>query len=124
MPELIEVEQYRRTAEQVVGRTIRRVRAPDAWYLKRGTTPAGLRAALRGVEVTGTRRTGKLLLLETDGPTLGLRFGMTGRLLVDGQGPIERLEHSSAKVEPAWIRFALGFDGGGSLEVVDPRRLG
>ena len=49
---------------------------------------------------------------------------MTGRLLVDGRAPIERLEYSSDRLDPAWIRFALGFEGGGRLEVVDPRRLG
>jgi formamidopyrimidine-DNA glycosylase len=124
VPEMIEIEQYRRVADRTVGRTIRRVDAPDDWYLKGGTTAAALRSTLRGARVTGTRRIGKLLLYETDGPTLGLRFGMTGRLLVDGQAPIERLEYSSARMVPAWMRFALRFDGGSSLEMVDPRRLG
>jgi formamidopyrimidine-DNA glycosylase len=123
VPELIEVEQYRRSAEQVVGRRIRRVEAPDAWYLKGATTAGSLRA-LRGARVEGTRRIGKLLLVDTDGPVLGLRFGMTGRLLVDGTASIERLEYSSHRHDPAWVRFALGFEGGGRLEVVDPRRLG
>ncbi len=121
---MIEVEQYRRAVDRAVGRTIRRVDAPDGWYLKGATTAAGLRAALRGRLLLGTRRIGKLLLVDTDGPVLGLRFGMTGRVLVDGQGPIERLEYSSARVEPAWVRFALDFAGGGRLEIVDPRRLG
>ena len=121
---MIEVEQYRRAVDQVVGRRIRRVDAPDAWYVKGGATPAAVRAALRGRTVTGTRRIGKLLLVDTDGPVLGLRFGMTGRVLVDGRAPIERLEYASGRLDPAWIRFALGFDGGGRLEVVDPRRLG
>lgn len=121
---MIEVEQYRRAADRAVGRTVRRVVAPDDWYLKGGTTAAALRAGLRGARLTGTRRIGKLLLVDTTGPVLGLRFGMTGRLLVDGQGPIERLEYSSARVEPAWVRFALDLDGGGRLEIVDPRRLG
>ncbi len=124
MPEMIEVEQYRRTAHDVVGRTIRTVRAPDDWYLKGTTTAARLRSVLRGSTVIDTRRIGKLLLVDTDGPTLGLRFGMTGRLLVDGRAPIERLEYSSGRQDPAWVRFALGFDGEGTLEVVDPRRLG
>jgi formamidopyrimidine-DNA glycosylase len=124
MPEMIEIEHYRRLADQVVGRSVRRVHAPDPWYLKAGTTATALRRALRGATVTGTRRIGKLLLLDTDGPTVGLRFGMTGRLLVDGTGPIERLEYSSARVEPAWIRFGLGFEDGGDLRIVDPRRLG
>ena len=111
-------------AERTVGRVVAAVDAPDAWYLKGGTTARALRATLTGRTVTGTRRIGKLLLLDTDGPTLGLRFGMTGRLLVDGTGPIERLEYSSGRDDPAWIRFALRFDGGGELRMVDPRRLG
>ena len=121
---MIEVEYYRRVADRTVGRAIARVRAPDAWYLKAGTTANALRRVLRGATVTGTRRVGKLLLLDTDAATVGLRFGMTGRLLVDGAGPIEKLEYSSARHEPAWTRFALAFTDGGSLEVVDPRRLG
>jgi formamidopyrimidine-DNA glycosylase len=124
VPEMIEIEQYRRVAERTVGRTIARVHAPDAWYLKAGTTAAALRRTLTGRSVTGTRRIGKLLLLDTDGPTVGLRFGMTGRLLVDGAGPIEKLEYASARVEPGWVRFALDLADGGRLEVVDPRRLG
>jgi formamidopyrimidine-DNA glycosylase len=121
---MIEVEAYRRTAAQVVGRRIRTVRAPDVWFLKRGTTAAALRARLRGATITGTRRIGKLLVLETDGPNVGLRFGMTGRILVDGAAPIERLEYGSHRYLPEWVRFALGFEGGGTLELVDPRRLG
>ena len=123
MPELIEVERYRLAADEVVGRRIARVEAPDGWYLKGGTTAASL-GVLRGATVTGTRRIGKLLLLDTDGPVLGLRFGMTGRLVVDGAAPIERLVYSPERLDPAWVRFALGFRGGGRLEVVDPRRLG
>src|SRR4051794_25080053 len=124
MPEMIEVEAYRRVAERVVGRTITKVHADDAWFLKGGTTSRALRAALVGATVTGTDRIGKLLLLETDGPRLGLRFGMTGRLLVDGTGPIEELEYGSARNEPAWNRFGLGFGRGESLQLIDPRRLG
>jgi formamidopyrimidine-DNA glycosylase len=86
VPELPEVEVYRRLAARVVGRQVSEVVAPDAWYLKRGLTAAAARAALEGRSITGVRRTGKVLLLETggDGPVLGLRFGMSGRLVVDG----------------------------------------
>lgn len=121
---MIEVEAYRQVAERAVGRTVRRVDAPDDWYLKGGTTAEAVRGALQGRVITGTRRIGKLLLVDTDGPVLGLRFGMTGRLVVDGVGPIERLEYSSGRHQPVWIRFALRFDGGGDLEMVDSRRLG
>jgi formamidopyrimidine-DNA glycosylase len=124
VPEILEVEQYRRAAATVVGRTIARVDAPDAWYLKGGVDATALEAALAGRLVIGTRRIGKLLLIDTSGPTLGLRFGMTGRLVVDGWAPIERLEYSSDRAVAAWDRFRLCFAGGGDLTVHDPRRLG
>lgn len=120
MPELVEVELYRRLAERTVGRRIAEVVADDAWFLKRGADP---HAAL-GHTVTGARRTGKLLLLDTTGPTLGLRFGMTGKLVVDGEAGIGDLEYGSNRAEAAWDRFALRFDGGGDLRIRDPRRLG
>lgn len=123
MPEMIEVELYRRVAERAVGRTVASVHAPDDWITK-GTTPSALVSLLTGVTLTGTRRRGKLLMVDTDGPVLGLRFGMTGRLLVDGTGPIEALEYGPARDDPVWHRFGLGFEDGGSLVLVDPRRLG
>ena len=78
MPELIEVELYRRVVDRAVGRTVAAVHAPDPWFCK-GTTPAELAAALTGVTLEGTRRRGKLLLVDTDGPVLGLRvyFALT-----------------------------------------------
>lgn len=124
MPELIEVELYRQAADAAVGHRISRVLAPDAWYLKGDTTARSLDAALAGASLVAARRIGKLLLLDTDGPTLGLRFGMTGRLVVGDHVPIERLEHSSARDHPEWTRFALELDGLGALRIVDPRRLG
>lgn len=123
MPELLEIETYRLAAEAVVGRRILTVHAPDEWYAKSDTTTDELRAVLPGHTITGTRRIGKLLLLDTDGPTLGLRFGMTGRLLVDGGAPIDQLEYSSNRNDPAWDRFRIGFDVG-DLAIRDPRRLG
>ena len=81
-------------------------------------------AALTGAEVIAARRRGKLLLLDTDDAVLGLRFGMTGRLVVDGLAAIDELEYGSRRDDPAWDRLALAFDGGGTLRVNDPRRLG
>ena len=79
--------------------------------------------------VDGVRRIGKLLLVDLHGaPTLGLRFGMTGRLLVDGVAAIDALEYGPARESAAWDRFRLDFDGagrdGGTLVISDPRRLG
>lgn len=120
MPELVEIEIYRRLAETVVGRRVAGVVADDLWFLKRGAQPA----VVVGERVTDARRTGKLLLLDTTGPTLGLRFGMTGRLLVDGYAGLPDLEYGSNREESAWDRFGMAFDGGGTLVVRDPRRLG
>lgn len=124
MPEMLEIEAYRRAAEPVLGRTVSSVHAPDEWYAKGDTTTEQLRAVLPGVTVTGLRRIGKLMLVDTDGPVLGLRYGMTGRILVDEAAPIEALEYSSDRNDPAWDRFGVDFSGGGSLVIRDPRRLG
>lgn len=122
MPELPEVEAYRRLAERALARRIVEVDAPDAWYLKGGADPT----VLVGRTFAAARRIGKLLLLDTDGdgPTLGLRFGMTGRLLVDGAAGVDRLLYSSDRELGAWDRFAVRFADGGDLRVRDPRRLG
>jgi len=125
MPEMLEVEAYRRLAARTLGRPIVRVDAPDAWFLKGGLSGAQVTDALIGRAFGSDRRIGKLLLLDVvDGPTLGLRFGMTGRLLVDGRAAIDRLEYSTDRNDAAWDRFGLGFADGGSLVLRDPRRLG
>ncbi len=125
MPELPEVENYRRTAEAAVGRTISAVAAPDPWFLLGGADGPAARRLLVGRRLTAARRIGKLLLLDVEeAPTLGIRFGMTGTLLVDGQPGTDRLIYSSPRYEPAWDRFSLGFSDGGTLVVNDPRRLG
>jgi formamidopyrimidine-DNA glycosylase len=124
VPELPEVEAYRSVAEAVVGRRVRSVSAPDPWYVK-GASPADAAAALAGRTVTAARRHGKLLVLDTDGPhRLGLRFGMTGTLVVDGEPALERLRYGPARLDPGWVRFELDFARRGRLAVHDPRRLG
>lgn len=126
MPELIEVEYYRRLADRLVGSEIAGVETPDAWFLKRGADAGQVDAALRDATITGTRRIGKLLLvdLDEDRPVLGLRFGMTGRLVLDGDAPIDHLEYSSDRDEPHWNRFAIRTREGERLRLSDPRRLG
>lgn len=126
MPELPEVERYRQLAEErALGRRVVDVVADDAWYLKRGLDRRRAAAALVGVEFTDARRIGKLLLLDTiDGPTLGLRFGMSGRLLVDGHVGVDDLLYTSNRNDELWDRFVVRFDDGGDLRMQDPRRLG
>jgi formamidopyrimidine-DNA glycosylase len=126
VPELPEVEAYRRLAERALHRPVAAVVAPDAWFLKGGLTAPAVAGALVGRRFVAARRIGKVLLLDTDGegPVLGLRFGMTGRLLVDGTAGVNALLYSSLRANEAWDRFALRFEDGGDLRVRDPRRLG
>ncbi len=120
VPELLEVEIYRRQAATTVGRRIARVETPDPAFWRTEADPEVLEGAL----VEGVRRRGKLLLVDTDRATLGLRFGMTGRLIVDGAAEIEELIYSGRGDRPEWRRLVVGFDDGGAMWVSDPRRLG
>jgi len=125
MPELLEVESYRRIASGAVGRRITAVEARDRWFVKGGADPDAVVAALEGRRFTADRRIGKLLLLDTDdGATLGVRFGMTGVLELDGVDGIDGLVYGSARRDPAWDRFVVHFAGGGAMRVRDARRLG
>ena len=133
MPELVEVEAYRRRALDALGRPITGIEVPDPRFLRGGTRRAGVERVLVGARFAAARRIGKLLVLDVDahlaggpagGRRLGLRFGMAGRLLVDGAAPIDRLLYTSARGEERWDRFVVGFADGGSLVVHDPRLLG
>ena len=114
---------YERAARRAIGRTIESVAAPDPWFLKGGLDAAAVSATLVGARIEGVDRRGKLLMLLTDGPVVGLRFGMTGRLMVDGDEPIDELLYSTTQRRPEYERFTLGW-GDGSLVMIDPRRLG
>ena len=127
MPEILEAETARVLIDaRARDREIAKVHAPDAWFLKRGLTPAGVRAALTGRRFTDARRRGKLLLVDTDadGPTLALHLGMSGRVVIDGEAAGDPLLYAANGDNPAWRRFGLSFADGGSLYLRDPRRLG
>ena len=127
MPELPEVEKYRRLAERALERRIGEVVAPDSWYLKHGLTAPAASAALTGRRFIAARRRGKTLYLDTSdhGPVLKLGFGMSGRLVVDGVAGVDRLlgDGDTPALEP-WDRFAIRFEDGGDLRMRDARRLG
>ena len=125
MPEILEVELYRVSAEAALHRPITRAWMVDSRYGRGGTTPARLRSALVGRSFSAARRIGKLLLLDTDGgPTLGLRFGMTGGLVVDGNEALDRLRYGPGVFNEKWVRARFTFDDGGELLMHDPRRFG
>jgi formamidopyrimidine-DNA glycosylase len=125
VPEILEVERYRMLAEQALSRPVARVWMVDSRYGRGGTTPHRLRAALAGRTFVTARRRGKLMLLDTDGgPTLGVRFGMTGGLVVDGREALDRLRSGPGVFGEQWVRARITFDDGGQLLVHDPRRFG
>jgi formamidopyrimidine-DNA glycosylase len=125
VPELLEVEAYRRLARKALGRPIVGIEPIDDHLLRPPLTSRLLCDALVGQRFETDRRIGKLLLLDTaGGPTLGLHFGMTGLLEVDGSRAIDRLEYSSARRDDRWIRFGVTFGDGGALLLRDQRRFG
>jgi formamidopyrimidine-DNA glycosylase len=144
VPEILEVEAARRVLDaNALHREIVDVYAPDTWFLKRGATPASITDVLRGNRFTAARRRGKLILLDTEGPTIGFHLGMSGRVLVDdpeetarrppGSGARRRptlieagdpLIYASNRRVEGWHRFGVSFADGGAFFLRDPRRLG
>lgn len=138
MPELIEVERYRLLASKAVGWRVASIEAPDPIVAPEGAGSAGggrggggqLGNALVGQRVAAARRRGKLLLVDTDvgGPTLGIRFGMTGTLLLDGVPALDDLRYAPPPSDDdRWVRFRMRLERGrrsSVLALCDPRRLG
>ncbi len=123
MPEGLEAEIWRRACEPLVARTIVDV------VVDPRVAPEDLRAVVVGAEITALRRRGKVVLIDTDRATIGLHFGMTGRLVVDGSAAIERLTYASGRDADEWDRLRLFTEpaaGGAApaLRFNDPRRLG
>ena len=143
MPELPEVETARRLiADQALQRRIVDVDDSDS-YVGRPHAPGELRSALTGRSLTAAHRQGKTIWLETSalgeagavgrvtggGPELGIHLGMSGRIVVTGpDGSVaeggDPRPYGARAVKPAWSRFTLRFADGGSLVLLDPRRLG
>jgi formamidopyrimidine-DNA glycosylase len=125
VPEILEVELYRTLAEKALGREITRVWMVDSRYGRGGTTPRRLNSALKGHSFTAARRIGKLMLLDSDGgPTLGVRFGMTGGLVVDSRQALDRLLYGPGVFDDKWVRARVTFADDGHLILHDPRRFG
>lgn len=116
MPEGIEAEIYRRAAEAMVGRRINSV-----WVDDRCGDPHEI-AHMAGAMTVAARRHGKLMIIDTDRVSMGVHFAMTGRLIVDGDAPIEALAYGARRDDPAWDRLRVCFDDGGWIRVNDPRR--
>lgn len=128
MPELIEAEAYARAARQAVGSVIEHFVVNDPSWVRGGLSGQDVGAALDGTIITEVDRVGKVVVVQTDGPSVALRFGMTGRLLWDGDGPIDALIYGPKRADEAWVRCAFRLrapDGTRHrLAVEDARRLG
>ena len=138
MPELPEVETARSLiADQALHRRIADVDDSDS-YVRRPHASGELRCALTGRSLTAAHRRGKTMWLETSGiggaagpggPELGIHLGMSGRIVVTGpDGSVaeggDPLGYDTRLHRAEWSRFTLRFADGGSLVLLDPRRLG
>lgn len=137
MPELPEVESARAVIERLgLGRTIVEVDDSDR-YECRPHAPGQIRSALLGRSLTGAHRRGKSMWCDSSGvdrsdapgPPLGIHLGMSGKIVIaDGQGTEidggDYWERGRAPGDHRFSRFSLTFADGGSLLLVDPRRLG
>jgi formamidopyrimidine-DNA glycosylase len=119
VPEVLEVELYRRLADSIIGRRVTAVMADDPIVV----TPAGGFNSLIGTRVDQVLRHGKLMSIVFAEHTkvVDLHFGMTGRLIVDGQAALDSLVYGASDND-RWARFALRFEHGG-LIMSDPRRF-
>jgi formamidopyrimidine-DNA glycosylase len=131
VPEGIEAELSCIALRTTVGRTVTSVVADDR------VVPPGFAGEVCGATIVDVRRAGKIALLDvvragrpgrdpSSHRTIGLHFGMTGRVLVDGVAPIGDLAYGSVRVLPEWCRLAVILDGRPQPGIVftDPRRLG
>ena len=115
MPELPEVETYRRFLDEIVThQTITALEVKDAHVL--ATDEDTLRRAVVGRTITGTSRLGKncFLHLDDDGRVLVLHFGMTGDVGA----------YRDEADAPRFTRVALHLSSGLRAAFVDPRKFG
>jgi formamidopyrimidine-DNA glycosylase len=137
VPELPEVESARRVIEQrALGRRIIDVNDADT-FVCRPHQPGDIRRALLGRRLTAIHRRGKSMWCDTSGvgrsrrpgPSLGIHLGMSGKVVVaDARGrEVDGGDYWERGRQPGdhrYSRFSLSFADGGSLLLIDPRRLG
>lgn len=115
VPEGLEVEIWSEAAQVLVGRQITSVRVDQ----RCGGDGAEV---LRGALITRVSRRAKTLIIDTNRGLLGVHFGMTGRLVIDGHSPIASLKYGSARDLTDWDRCIIEMVDGGVTRVNDPRR--
>jgi formamidopyrimidine-DNA glycosylase len=122
VPEGLEAEIWRTAITATIGRRI------TACWVDERVAPPSFVDAVVGTRIVDVRRAGKVVVIGTSGPAIGLHFGMTGRIVVDGSSPIARLECSSGRDATAWDRLRIfagrRADPVAAIRMNDPRRLG
>src|SRR5687767_5122532 len=114
MPELPEVESYRRYfAKHALHQRIARVEVRDERILGEIRKETFARR-LRGLEFKAARRHGKHLFADAGNTWLHLHFGMTGDLAY----------YTDRDEEPRFAKIVFNFDSGGHLAFEDMRLFG
>ena len=114
MPELPEVETVRRTLTPAIGARIAAVWDSGMPLHMKRRPPRRKLQALVGAKITGVRRHGKYLLVDTDRPeSLLVHLGMTGRLCI----------HKKRAPRAPHTHLVLDL-GTRELRFSDPRRFG
>jgi formamidopyrimidine-DNA glycosylase len=115
MPELPDVEIFKRVLDRhALGRVVARVVVADPGSLA-GATADTLQRKLKGRQLSGSQRHGKVLFADfQNAPTLAMHFGTNGSL---------QAVPSDAE-EPPSTRLLIEFTDGARLAYVNPRRIG
>jgi formamidopyrimidine-DNA glycosylase len=116
VPELPEVESWRRLAAQtLVGKRIEEIHTSPDPIVYDGVSPRRFAAALEGCRVLAASRRGKQLWLETDRrPWPLFHFGMTGALV----------RYSTPTERPRFWKLEMVAEGGIRVAYLNTRRLG
>jgi formamidopyrimidine-DNA glycosylase len=114
MPELAEVEYFRRQWDSGVGSRVIGVAAHLEKRVFRGSDVAPLEKALTGARLLGSEGNGKQMLFRfSGGVSLGIHLGMSGRLRVEAPG-----------MKPGKHEHLVLFQKDRSLIYSDPRMFG
>lgn len=114
MPELAEVEFYRKQWNPGLGETVNAVEVHPLARIFRDSPATAVQRGLKGHRFTGSRAHGKQMLFEfSEGAWLGLHLGMSGEL--------ESVEKDAAAGKHDHLVIRLG---GTSLVFRDPRMFG
>ncbi|MCC5848698.1 MAG: hypothetical protein JJU29_11445 [Verrucomicrobia bacterium] len=116
MPELAEVETWRRLAEKTaLGKTITSVETAEDRIVMDQIPPEEIARNLRGRRILSTHRKGKHMWIRFDQPgDLLLHFGMSGSLN----------HYRNPAVAPTHEKLVLVLDDGSRLSYRNPRRIG